>query len=468
MAVTPNTILRLLKVPIEIDNKNQITFANEQAQRQYFLSLPHIEIDEISYQRKDNIIYFPDHIDNIINYNYVMYKNENYTNKWFYAFITNMEYENDYNTKISITTDVFQTWQFNLTFKESFIEREMLSVADDVPGANLIPEGLELGEIKINNVANLDCLIPVAIVAYSRNPYTDGLTQEQPTAQGIIANGIPNGVFYCICSFDMLQGLLASINGAGFGESIITVFTVPALAVVGFNNWTIQDIISGGLLSWLVTDFKATPIEKTLVTLPSELDGYTPRNQKLRTYPYLYLGFSPQNGSQKIYRYEDFTNGVPVFKICSELNQNPTVCFIPKNYRGSTNENLQDISILKGYPTIGWITEYFNSWLAQNSDIISIQMRQEEYNYEHNQVISQGQNIANTLSTLLSGAMNGNIGAGLVGSDFAFNQEKLKMNTQNHYEYINMMMAQKEKQSLLPNPRKFKRFKCYLVGLRLY
>lgn len=133
MAVTPNTVLRLLKVPIEIDNKNQITFTNEQAQRNYFLSLPNIEIDEISYQRKDNIIYFPAHIDNIINYNYVMYKNENYTNKWFYAFITNMEYENDYNTKISITTDVFQTWQFNLIFKESFIEREMISVADDVP-----------------------------------------------------------------------------------------------------------------------------------------------------------------------------------------------------------------------------------------------------------------------------------------------------------------------------------------------
>lgn len=167
MAVTPNTILRLLKVPIEIDNKNQITFANEQAQRQYFLSLPHIEIDEISYQRKDNIIYFPDHIDNIINYNYVMYKNENYTNKWFYAFITGMEYENDYNTKISITTDVFQTWQFNLTFKQSFIEREMLSVQDDVPGANLIPEGLETGEFKIDNTSELEDLEPITVIAYS-------------------------------------------------------------------------------------------------------------------------------------------------------------------------------------------------------------------------------------------------------------------------------------------------------------
>ena len=133
MAITPQTVLRLVKVPLEIDNKNQLTFENEQKQREYFLSLPHLEITEISYQRKDNVIYFPQHIDNLLEYNYVMYLNENYTNKWFYAFITNMEYITDYNTKISITTDVFQTWQFQFQFKESFIEREMINVGEDVP-----------------------------------------------------------------------------------------------------------------------------------------------------------------------------------------------------------------------------------------------------------------------------------------------------------------------------------------------
>lgn len=133
MALTPSTKLRLIKTPIEIDNKNQLTFNNKTEQRDYFLSLPHLEIDEISYQRKDNMIYFPEHIDKLINYNYVMYLNENYTNKWIYAFITRMEYENDFNTKIYITTDVFQTWQFDITFKESFIEREMLATANDIP-----------------------------------------------------------------------------------------------------------------------------------------------------------------------------------------------------------------------------------------------------------------------------------------------------------------------------------------------
>lgn len=150
MAVTPQTTIRLLKVPIEIDNKNQITFANEQAQRQYFLSLPHLEIDEVSYQRKDNIIYFPEHIDNLLEYNYVMYLNENYTNKWFYAFIENMEYETDYNTAIKIATDVFQTWQFDLTFKKSFVEREHVNVSDDVVGRHTVPENLETGEYICN------------------------------------------------------------------------------------------------------------------------------------------------------------------------------------------------------------------------------------------------------------------------------------------------------------------------------
>lgn len=134
MAVTPDTDIRLLKVPIELDYKNQITFANVQAQTNYFLGLQnYIEYNSCQYQRKNSIMSIPAHIDSIIEYNYVMYKNDNYTNKWFYAFITNMEYANDGLTYVTIATDVFQTWQFDLTWKQSFVEREMIAVADDVP-----------------------------------------------------------------------------------------------------------------------------------------------------------------------------------------------------------------------------------------------------------------------------------------------------------------------------------------------
>lgn len=133
MALTPDTELRIIKCPLRIDNKNQITFDDLESQETYFKSLPYIEIEDARYQRKDNIIQFNEHIDSIIEYNYCMYKNKNYSNKWFYAFIVNMEYINDHRTDIKIVTDVFQSWQFDLTFKECFVEREMIDIASDVP-----------------------------------------------------------------------------------------------------------------------------------------------------------------------------------------------------------------------------------------------------------------------------------------------------------------------------------------------
>lgn len=59
MAISPQTNLFLLKCNLNIDNKNQLTFANTQAQFNYFHSLPFLVVDNISYQRKDNIIRFP-------------------------------------------------------------------------------------------------------------------------------------------------------------------------------------------------------------------------------------------------------------------------------------------------------------------------------------------------------------------------------------------------------------------------
>lgn len=133
MAITPHTDLYLLKCPLTLNNKNQLTFSSKSAQESYFKSLSKLHIDDISYQRKDDVIRYPAHIDKIIEYNYCMYKNENYLNKWFYAYIVSMEYVNDGMTLIHIKTDVWQTWQFDITFKDSFIEREMLSASADVP-----------------------------------------------------------------------------------------------------------------------------------------------------------------------------------------------------------------------------------------------------------------------------------------------------------------------------------------------
>lgn len=133
MAIQPDTNLYLLKCPLELSNKHQLTFTNKNQQFEYFSNLENLEINRISYQRKDSVIRYPAHIDLLLEYNYCMYQNDNYSNKWFYAFIVNMEYVNDSMTNIYIKTDVFQTWQFDLIYKQSFIEREMINVSEDLP-----------------------------------------------------------------------------------------------------------------------------------------------------------------------------------------------------------------------------------------------------------------------------------------------------------------------------------------------
>lgn len=453
MAITPNSEIRIIKVPISIDNKNQITFASKQAQEEYFKSLPFIEMDNCTYQRKDSVIRFNAHIDDIIEYNYVMYKNNNYSDKYFYAFITGMEYVNNNTTFIYITTDVFQTWQFDFTFKESFIEREMIAVADDVPGANLIPEGLEIGELKVDGTAEFDELEPVYLVAFSGDKFQENNINQN----GYQYNGIYSSVAFILTN--ITGTALGIINKQGDGDKILTVFSVPKLAVAS----QVPEDTEGTHYYYakILESNKENPVLKTLVSTPSNLDGYTPKNQKLRTYPYLYVGFNPSNGSQKIYRYEDFANGIPSFKLISEVNPNPSVYFIPQNYRGSSGDSMSDIASLNGYPTISYKNDVYNTWLAQNSEIMSIQMQQEQFNYEVNAVKGG----INTVGNLVGNAVSGDVGGALTGS--INSGVDLASNDVNHEFYIQNMLAQVERQKLLPDNANLSSSNATLLGYEL-
>ena len=89
MLVVPTSRIILLKNPIEMDYNHELTFISRQAQFNYFYNLPKIECDNATYQRKDNVIRFPTNeqtnidYDDLIQYNYCMYQNDKWSNKWF-------------------------------------------------------------------------------------------------------------------------------------------------------------------------------------------------------------------------------------------------------------------------------------------------------------------------------------------------------------------------------------------------
>ncbi len=446
MNITPDTNIRLLKCPIKLDNKNQLTFANVTAQTNYFLSLSYLSIEGSMYQRKDSSIYYPDIYDDLVQYTYVMYQNEHYSSKWFYAFITGMEYINDNMTKISIITDCFQTWQFDLTYKESFVEREMIDIAADLPGANLVPENLETGEYKIAATANVTGLNPVYVWAYSNDSIklgSGGTSYSLGVSNTYYVNGIHNSVHFIVANSDVGYAEVATslVLYDNQSEYVVAHFSVPSLAV---NTGNAVDFTSGAISGVYLLAGKATAVTKTLNSTPTSLDGYTPVNNKVRQYPYVYVGFNPPQGTSKIYRYENFTNGTPSFKFISEINPNPTVYMIPQNYRGKTGDNTNDSSTLNGYPQIASKVDVYNSWLAENSGIISVQQKQA---------------YTNTMFDIAGGTVGliGNIASSAANSDFgglggvASGALNMYKTAYNYDYYIAMLNAQKEKQAMLPD-----------------
>jgi hypothetical protein len=121
---SPSTEVRLLNTPLSMGDEHQIKFTSVAAQTNYFISCAQHTFFDFLYQRKEQIIRVPINIEDLYDCNYVMYKNSRFSTKFFYAYITKLEWLSDQSTAVHIKTDVYQTWQFQLTFHDSFIERQ--------------------------------------------------------------------------------------------------------------------------------------------------------------------------------------------------------------------------------------------------------------------------------------------------------------------------------------------------------
>ena len=146
--IIPNSEVRLIKnVPFSNNYKNVIQFNDKTSQENYFKGLPNILADDFKYVRNNGTIKVPYYRDEILEYNYLMFKNKAYGDKYFYAFITNISYINPNTSAISFELDVFQTWFMDVQFKPSYVEREHCQRwnSDGTPVINTIPEGLDYG-----------------------------------------------------------------------------------------------------------------------------------------------------------------------------------------------------------------------------------------------------------------------------------------------------------------------------------
>lgn len=392
--ITPNSDVILLKVPLEISDSNQLTFANATAQYNYFHSLPKVELEKYTYQRKDGTIRVGMLVDDLYEYNYVMYRNTNHDNKWFYAFITNVAYVNDSVSAISIKNDVWQTYQFDLTFKPSFVERE--HVNDDTVGLHTVPENLETGEYEIVDLRNIpmfETLTPSTdwLICFQVTNLPNNLSTYNSESTNI------GGVFSTLHVFAVRTYTAAKQIITVYEEDsgvtvddIKNVYMVPRICVN--INMDTGAIATGGN----PTDLTSTSVGGGVSIYPLynyQIDGpftlqqptvlaenYTPVNKKLYTYPYSYCFISNNNGNDLTLKWEDF----PVETIEDYTAKTITFykAYVPsasisaklyfdkyKTYESGNSYATKLYSYGINYgkvPICAWTTDYYTNWLTQN------------------------------------------------------------------------------------------------------
>ena len=350
MFIEPSTKVILLKdCPLDQSYENTIYFETVTDQTNYFKSLKHREYSQYTYQRATRgVIKVQSPVADLYSCNYMMFQNELFSKKWFYAFITNVEYISNDVTRVEYVIDYMQTYFFDYELKECFVEREH-SATDNI-GDNTIPENLETGPYITTNQNNYSVCRNPLLVVLSAEQIND--ENDQPIfAEPQTVLGYPLTCYWVGCGslsaptslqqqIDVLKRVLDSVGKVGKIDAIIGTF--------------VYDVSLGAGTGAQVIGY--TGASRTL--------PIAPKNKKLYTYPYC-CNVLVADGQSVELRYELFNNHTPTFAIRSTFGANYKALCNPTNYEGMATDLLHSVSI-GNMPVLPFIRDYFQNWWAQN------------------------------------------------------------------------------------------------------
>lgn len=355
MIFNPNTSIYLLNVPFDATQDNQIDFASLATQQAYFNTKIIKSFLSCTYQRQDGTIRVEANVETLYNCNYVMYQNTNYGSRWFYAFIIGMDYLTNGSTAIKIETDVYQTWLFDCTLHQSFVVRE--HVNDDDIGVHTIPEKLQLGEY-VKNGATQSCGLGTMDIIIATTTTSEGVT-----GGGMMVAGVYCGLWFYGSSSGANIKTYIGANALMRG-GIVSIFMVPHL----FTG-------CGATVELMTAADFDNEIPITLSTVPTSINGYTPRNKKLLCYPYNFLTVHNNSGHAGVFPFEFFL-GTPEFEIIGSPTPNGVYMIRPtnKNMGGTETEDKEEAISISGFPVCCWSGDVYSSWMIQHSNQVALSM----------------------------------------------------------------------------------------------
>lgn len=388
--VAPNSKLLLLRgTGLTPDYTHTYRFKSESEQYNFFYSKKYAEFDDLSYQRiTKNELKVNRFAQNLYSCDYLMFQNSRGTgglsDKWYYGFITDIEYINEKTTKITYEIDMLQTW-FKRLFdglQPCFIVREHSAL--DGLYSNTQPENLDLGSEyqyesqKWDNLARKPRFVAGENSAGGTGTYGGwlpcvsfpadlggNLGKDDSMLPSV--SGVPSAVrtyafkYFQTSGPTIYRGFYNFLKGIPDNRQpeIVDMFMYP------------EDLIDNPV-SGTQKNITETVLKAGKKGANPWKDYFTPKNNKLYTYPYCYIlvtngcGQSMELYNEYFARDEDNA----IFDINGTFAPNPEFTCMARNYNEiQGNAGMNSLS-LSGVPKISWITDSYKVYMAQNGSSV--------------------------------------------------------------------------------------------------
>lgn len=367
MLVAPNSDIEFFPdIGLSPGQENTFYFETAILRDAYFASLtPLATADKCSYVRNDpNKIKVAIPIAKLQYAGYMRYKNTafsetGYPAKWYYAFVTNAEYINNATTEITFERDVMQSWMGEFTLGQCFVERE--HTATDAVGEHLIGEDISTGDYTTNSVEQISPYEPGLLISSSVEKSGNDLVN----VKGLNYKGyMLSGMRYT--TYSMLDGsriqaaldLISDMVDDNKQDAVMSLRVVPYYCLPRLSD------AQGGAGEAL--DSQAGGTFTSAFTWPT-IDGYTPKNNKLFSYPYITCNVINGEGGSVEYRPELFSTPLTAsfvyrgvsFDICE------VIC-IPQGYKNQL-ANYEESIVMRDFPQASFDVDQYKAYVAQMS-----------------------------------------------------------------------------------------------------
>lgn len=437
MAYTPSGTIAFYRVPWKSDYKDVRLFTSKTEESNYFSSPLRVE-QNYTYIRDKQAIKVNANKEAMEQYNYIRYMNENFSLKWFYAFITGVEYINQNACYVYFEQDIYTTWWDCFSIKSAFVEREHTNNDSDAYntetehitvnkyiqdfigyGVNFTPNSVGTG---------LDDTGARIVVANINTPYVQFEDKSKETASGArdfvlrstfdamyssVINGANTGISYAVFkSLTAYNDFVSVMNLSGQTDSIISVFCMNAVVfdrifdivdpqtfpstgilfnpyqhigeVAFYDRGGTTELFKKRYAQWFISGVKTSD---TIIDTFSIADvaGYEPRNRKIFHYPFCKWVIDGQNGNSIdiLPQLLQFSTSVSVFSDIA-LDTAATARLIPQHYAVSStigasadalHQNLNNSIAVEASYSIPFEKDNAMIWKALNGNVSAAQIK---------------------------------------------------------------------------------------------